>query len=319
MSITISHITKYYSSQPALDDVSFEVKKGEIAGFIGPNGAGKSTLMKIINGYIPPDSGEVLINDLNVVEYPLEIKKIIGYLPENNPLYPEMYIREYLEYTAGHYMKKNAARSCISGIIAETGLKPECNKKIGALSKGYRQRVGLAQALLHDPQVLILDEPTSGLDPNQIIEIRNLISKIGKEKTIILSSHIMQEVEAICNRVVIINKGKIVANSETASISEQTKDLTETIQVEFSHIPPVKDLAKIEGIIQVKKAEGNVYLVEASRGKDIRADIFNFAVKNNIAVLSMQKKEKRLEEVFRDIVVKGSRDHGITGSSGEIS
>ena len=212
MSILLKNISKKYGSQLALDDVSFKVKKGEILGFIGPNGAGKSTTMKIITGYIPPTEGVVQINGMDAVEHSLEIQKITGYLPESNPLYTDMYVREYLSYIAGIYGLRKMANSLLADIIERTGLAPESHKQIRALSKGYRQRVGLAQALIHDPEILILDEPTSGLDPNQIVEIRNLISELGKEKTVMLSTHIMQEVEAICDRVIIINKGRIVAD-----------------------------------------------------------------------------------------------------------
>lgn len=216
MSIVLKNIDKKYGNQLALDDVSFEINKGEIVGFIGPNGAGKSTTMKIITGYIPPSSGEVFVKSLNVVEQSLKIHKITGYLPESNPLYPEMYVREYLEYIAGLYGLRKESRVLTSDIIERTGLSPESHKQIKALSKGYRQRVGLAQALIHDPEILILDEPTSGLDPNQIIEIRNLISELGKEKTVMLSTHILQEVVAICERVIIINNGRIVADDQVA-------------------------------------------------------------------------------------------------------
>jgi ABC-2 type transport system ATP-binding protein len=212
MSIQVQNISKKYGKQLALDNVSFEIPRGEIAGFIGPNGAGKSTTMKIITGYMPPTSGKVMINGLDIVEKSLEIKKITGYLPESNPLYVDMYVREYLSFIAGVYGLRKKAKSLVADIIEQTGLQPESHKKIGSLSKGYRQRVGLAQALIHDPEILILDEPTSGLDPNQIVEIRNLISELGKEKTVMLSTHIMQEVEAICDRVIIIDKGKIVAD-----------------------------------------------------------------------------------------------------------
>ena len=212
MSIILKNISKKYGSQLALDNVSFEVKKGEILGFIGPNGAGKSTTMKILTGYIPPTNGEVIINGMDAVEHSLKIRKIIGYLPEANPLYTDMYVKEYLRYIAGIYGLRKKASKLVSDIIERTGLAPECHKQIRALSKGYRQRVGLAQALIHDPEILILDEPTSGLDPNQIVEIRNLISELGKEKTLMLSTHIMQEVEAICDRAIIINKGRIVAD-----------------------------------------------------------------------------------------------------------
>lgn len=207
----------------ALDGISFEITRGEIVGFIGPNGAGKSTTMKIITGYIPPSSGEVFVNGMDAVENSLEIRRIIGYLPESNPLYMEMYVREYLRYIAGIYGIKKEAPNLVEEIIEQTGLGPESHKRIHSLSKGYRQRVGLAQALIHDPEILILDEPTSGLDPNQIIEIRNLISELGSEKTVMLSTHILQEVEAICERVIIINRGQIVADESMKSIT--SKDL----------------------------------------------------------------------------------------------
>lgn len=300
MSLKVQHVTKFYLTQPALQDVTFEVKKGEIAGFIGPNGAGKSTMMKIIMGYIPPGSGEVFVNGLSVLEHPNEVRKATGYLPENNPLYPEMYVREYLEYAAGHYLRKKAAKVRIEEIIEETGLTSESHKKIGALSKGYRQRVGLAQALVHDPEILILDEPTSGLDPNQIVEIRNLILRVGRAKTIMLSTHIMQEVEAICDRVIIINKGNIVANEETKHISGPKIGKPDTIQVEFSAPPDQERLRLIPGINRIQGISNTNYLIETSAETDIRGDIFSFAVDNSLKVLSMQKKEKSLEEVFRE-------------------
>lgn len=226
MSITVNGITKLYGEQKALDDVSFKVSTGEVVGFIGPNGAGKSTMMKIITGYIPQSQGEVRVNDLNTLEHGLEVRRMIGYLPENNPLYVEMYIREYLTMVANLYnIKGPAARKAVNNMIEQVGLGPEQQKKIGALSKGYRQRVGLAQALIHDPSVLILDEPTSGLDPNQIIEIRKFIDVLGKKKTILLSTHIMQEVEAICDRVVIINLGKVVADESTTELRKKESSL----------------------------------------------------------------------------------------------
>lgn len=301
MSVKISNITKSFGLQLALDDVSFEVNQGEIVGLIGPNGAGKSTLMKIILGYIPPTKGEVYLNELNVVENPDKIRRITAYLQENNPLYPEMYVKEYLEYAAGHYMSRKAATYRIEEIINLTGLRPECHKKIGTLSKGYRQRVGIAQAILHDPQILILDEPTSGLDPNQIGEIRKLISNIADNKTIILSTHIMQEVEAICNRVIIINNGRIVANELTGKIVNQTFSFHDTILVEFNKKTSPDNLGKIHGVLQIRKASDTIYIIEASAEKDIRTDIFNYAVKNGLTVLALQKKEKSLEEVFREI------------------
>ncbi len=234
MSIAVKEISKHYGSQIAVNKISFEVFTGEIAGFIGPNGAGKSTTMKMITGTLSPDSGSVTINDLPALEYQKEIRRLIGYLPENNPLYHEMYIREYLQYVAGLYqVTGKLARERISSVIEMTALSAEVGKKIGNLSKGYRQRVGLAQALIHDPEILILDEPTSGLDPNQLVEIRNLVSSIGKEKTVLLSTHILQEVEAICDRVIIINNGKIVADEDATRLKEKGEGQIQTIHVEL--------------------------------------------------------------------------------------
>ena len=230
MSITVKNISKFYGSQKALDNVSFQINPGEICGFLGPNGAGKSTMMKILCCFIPPSSGEAGICGFDITEQSIDVRQKIGYLPENNPLYLDMYVREYLGFIAGIHKIKIKADQRISEMIALTGLSIEQNKKIGALSKGYRQRVGLAQVLLHDPEVLILDEPTSGLDPNQLIEIRNLILTIGKEKTVMLSTHIMQEVEAICDRTIIINKGKIVADDKTKNLIQGHNKLEEVFQ-----------------------------------------------------------------------------------------
>ena len=301
MSIKVKELTKIYGQQRAIDQISFEIKTGEIVGFVGPNGAGKSTTMKILTGFTPPSSGEAKINDLDLIEHSLEIRKHIGYLPENNPLYLDMYVKEYLEFVAGIYKLGNKTNVRIKEIIEHTGLSIEQNKKIGTLSKGYRQRVGLAQALIHDPALLILDEPTSGLDPNQIIEIRNLISEVGKEKTVMLSTHIMQEVEAICDRIIIINKGKIVADESIDSIYLQTKDLFVTVVVEFNKDADQKQLETIELVDKVAKLDDKNWLIQSSSSEDIRQHIFNFAVKSNLAVLSMQKKEKSLEEVFQEL------------------
>jgi ABC-2 type transport system ATP-binding protein len=301
MSIIVKGVTKTYGKQKALDNVSFEILSGDIVGFLGPNGAGKSTMMKIISGYIPQTSGDVFVNDLNVIENSLEIRKNIGYLPENNPLYPDMYVKEYLQFVAGLYKLGNQTKSRIEEMIVRTGLTREMKKKIGALSKGYKQRVGLAQALIHDPKVLILDEPTTGLDPNQIIEIRNLISEVGKEKTVMLSTHIMQEVEAICDKTIIINKGVIVANDFTDKIQYKSAETTQTIVVEFDNLSDDSNLKKIEGVVKVVKVKENNWIIQCNIDKDIRPDIFNFAVKNNLTVLSMQKQEKTLEEVFQEL------------------
>jgi gliding motility-associated transport system ATP-binding protein len=301
MSIQVKDLTKIYGKQKAINQISFEIKTGEIVGFVGPNGAGKSTTMKILTGFIPPSSGEVKINDMDLIEKSLEIRKHIGYLPENNPLYLDMYVKEYLEFVAGIYKLGKKTKSRIKEIVEQTGLSIEQNKKIGALSKGYRQRVGLAQALIHDPAILILDEPTSGLDPNQIIEIRNLISKVGKEKTVMLSTHIMQEVEAICDRIIIINKGKIVADDSIDSIYSHTKDQLITVIVEFDKAPDQKQLEEIDLVDKVAKIDDKNWLIQSTSTEDIRPKIFNFAVKSDLAVLSMQKKEKSLEEVFQEL------------------
>jgi len=301
MSIQVKDLTKIYGEQKAIDQISFEIKTGEIVGFVGPNGAGKSTTMKILTGFIPPSSGEAKINELDLIENSLEIRKNIGYLPENNPLYLEMYVKEYLEFVAGIYILGNKTKPRIEEIIEQTGLSVEQKKKIGALSKGYRQRVGLAQALIHDPSILILDEPTSGLDPNQIIEIRNLISEVGKEKTVMLSTHIMQEVEAICDRIIVINKGKIVADDSIDSITSQSKDDLITVVVEFDQKPKQEDLEKIVLVDKVAKIDDHNWLIQSTSQEDIRQHIFKFAVDNGLAVLSMQKKEKSLEEVFQEL------------------
>jgi ABC-2 type transport system ATP-binding protein len=301
MSIQVNKLTKIYGEQKAIDEISFEIKTGEIVGFVGPNGAGKSTTMKILTGFIPPSSGEAKINHLDLHENSLEIRKNIGYLPENNPLYLDMYVKEYLEFVAGIYKLGKNTQARIEEIIEQTGLTVEQKKKIGALSKGYRQRVGLAQALIHNPSILILDEPTSGLDPNQIIEIRNLISDVGKEKTVMLSTHIMQEVEAICDRIIIINKGKIVADDSIDSITSRTDQELVTVVVEFDQKPKQEDLEKIELVDKVAKIDDQNWLIQSRSDEDVRPHIFKFAVDNGLAVLSMQKKEKSLEEVFQEL------------------
>ena len=301
MSIVVQDVTKFFGEQKALDNISFEVKTGEIVGFLGPNGAGKSTMMKIITGFIPASSGNVTVNGLAVEVDNLEVKKQIGYLPENNPLYPEMYIREYLGFVASIYNTGLSKKMLIDNIIELTGLSPEQNKKIGSLSKGYRQRVGLAQALIHNPAVLILDEATTGLDTNQIVEIRNLIKEAGKKKTVMLSTHIMQEVEAICDRVIIIDNGIIVADELKSNIYSKIKRPKQIIQVEFDKNILESSLAEITNVSTVKNIRNNTWLIEAEGNEDIRPSIFNFAVKNNLTVLSLQKKESNLEEVFRQL------------------
>ncbi|MEN8225322.1 MAG: gliding motility-associated ABC transporter ATP-binding subunit GldA [Bacteroidota bacterium] len=298
MSIIAREITKVYGKQKALDAVSLEINAGEVVGLLGPNGAGKSTMMKIISCFLPPSSGEATVDGFDIFEQALEIKKRVGYLPEHNPLYLDMYVREYLSFLSGIHKLGKSRKSRINEIIDITGLGLEQNKKIGALSKGYRQRVGLAQALLHDPSVLILDEPTSGLDPNQLLDIRALIQQIGKEKTVLLSTHIMQEVEAICDRAIIIHRGKIVADDSTEKLSKRTagKDI---IKIEFSGDVDEIKLGKIKGVIQTRQVGSKLWEIEASQEKDIREDIFNFAVQNKISVLSLNLERQSLEEVFQ--------------------
>ncbi|PKP11353.1 MAG: gliding motility-associated ABC transporter ATP-binding subunit GldA [Bacteroidetes bacterium HGW-Bacteroidetes-4] len=300
MAIEVSNVTKLYGEQRALNQVSFKINTGEIVGFLGPNGAGKSTMMKIITGVIPASQGEVFVEGLNVMNQSMAVKKIIGYLPENNPLYLEMYVKEYLEYVGQTYKTKNL-KSKVQEMVEKTGLTHEQHKIIGALSKGYRQRVGLAQALIHDPKVLILDEPTSGLDPNQIIEIRNLISELGKEKTILLSTHIMQEVEAICDRIIILKQGTLVADNSTREIQENWEAEKQVILIEFAEKINREEILAIPGVLTVVDADTRYWMVEAASEKDIRYDLFQFAVKQNIPILSMQKKEKSLEEVFQEL------------------
>jgi len=302
MSIAVKEISKRYGSQLAVNKVSFEVHTGEIVGFIGPNGAGKSTTMKMITGTLSPDIGLVRINDLNALEHQKEIRGMIGYLPENNPLYHEMYIREYLQYVAGLYkVGGKTARDRISRVIEMTALTREVGKKIGKLSKGYRQRVGLAQALIHDPDILVLDEPTSGLDPNQLVEIRNLVSSIGKEKTVLLSTHILQEVEAICDRVIIINNGEIVADEDAQSLKEKSEGLTQTIHIELDETTSPETWKNLQFIDNVKSIENKQFLLETRENRDIRGDIFNFAVSQGLTILSLSLKKKSLEEVFREL------------------
>jgi len=301
MSIKAKELVKYYGTQKALDNVSFEVKPGEIVGFIGPNGAGKTTAMKILTGYMMPNSGEAWINEKNALQETLEIRNDIGYLPEHNPLYTQMYIKEYLEYVAGLYNLGRQTEQRIHEVIELTGLNKEKTKKISTLSKGYRQRVGLAQAIIHDPGVLILDEPTTGLDPNQIAEIRSLISRLGEEKTVLLSTHIMQEVEAICDRIIVINNGRIVADDKVENISSRLEENKQTVQVEFNREVEEDTLSAIEGVNRVRKIDAKNWLLESMDEADVRQRIFDFAVQTGLSVLSMQKKEKSLEEVFQDL------------------
>lgn len=295
MSIEVQNISKNYGEQKALDAVSFSVKKGEIVGFLGPNGAGKSTLMKILTTYITADSGEASVNGHNVAENPKNVQKSVGYLPEHNPLYLDLYVREYLSFNADVY---KVAKSRIDEVIALTGLTPESHKKIGELSKGYRQRVGLATALLHNPDVLILDEPTTGLDPNQLVEIRDLIRNIGKDKTVFLSTHIMQEVEAICDRVIIINNGKIVTDKKLDNLVSDVKE--QIIEVEFDQTISEEILATLPEIYGYKNIQNNIWELTFKTENDMRPTVFDFAQNNGFRTLQLTLKNKNLEQIFRE-------------------
>lgn len=299
MSIKVSNIVKTYGKQNALNSVSFEIKSGEIVGLLGPNGAGKSTMMKILTCYIPPTSGEAFVCNNDVLEQSLEVRKKVGYLPENNPLYLEMYVREFLNFIAGIHKIRNK-KQVVDDMIKMTGLEIEQKKKIGALSKGYRQRVGLAQALIHNPEVLILDEPTSGLDPNQIVEIRNLIKTLGKEKTVLLSTHIMQEVEAVCDRAIIINKGLIVADDKTSSLSNLLSDQI-VIVVEFDKNVSEKTLMSLYPLARAVNIGNNIWELYFKTTEDPRAEIIPIAISNNLNVLSLHKKELSIQDVFQQL------------------
>lgn len=301
MSITVDHLVKSYGQQLVLDDISFNIKKGEIVGFLGNNGAGKSTTMKVITGYRKFTSGTVKVCDMDILDYPMETRRKIGYLPEHNPNYLDMYVKEYLRFVADLYKIDTPAKK-VEEMIERTGLTREYKKKIGALSKGYRQRVGLAQALIHDPEVLILDEPTTGLDPNQIIEVRNLIKEVGKEKSVLLSTHIMQEVSAICDRVIILDKGKIVADKGEKEIVSESEKGEITIFVEFSAPQEADALKQIATDTQVKQVNDTTFLVSSSN--DLSAQVFKFAVDHNCSIRTMKQQEMSMEEVFRSLTSK---------------
>ena len=297
MSIKVKKLSKLYGTQKALTEVSFEINKGEIVGFLGPNGAGKSTLMKILSGYMPQTNGDAKICNLDINENSIETRSRIGYLPEHNPLYLDMYVKEYLEFVADIYKVNH---KYIDEMIKKTGLIKEQHKLIGSLSKGYRQRVGLAQALIHNPEVLILDEPTTGLDPNQLIEIRSLIKEVGKEKTVLLSTHIMQEVEAICDRVIIINKGQIVANKTIVEL-QKSKGNRKLITVEFDKKAEKKELMKIGNVLEARELKGNKYQIFSDSKFDLRPALFEFAVNNKLTVLQMNMEEQKLESIFQEL------------------
>jgi len=299
MSVKINQLTKIYGEQRAVDNLSFSVEKGEILGFLGPNGAGKTTTMKILTCFIPQTEGTAEICGYDTATSPMEVRSQIGYLPEHNPLYKDMYVREYLRFVAGLH-KLSGARARVDEMIEQTGLTREQNKLIGALSKGYRQRVGLAQAMLHDPQVLILDEPTSGLDPNQLVEIRQLIKNIGDEKTVIFSTHIMQEVQAICDRVLIINKGKAVANEKIDSLQNIISS-AQTIAVEFKEKTTAALLQQIPGVQSAQQTSDGDWKLSVDDKEDVREAIFKFAVQNNLTLLAMQKQVRSVENVFQEL------------------
>ena len=298
MSIKVENITKTYGEQKALNNVSFSVEKGEIVGFLGPNGAGKSTMMKILTTYIPASEGVAIVNDFEVSKDGISVKKSVGYLPEHNPLYLDMYVREYLLFNAGIY---NIPKSEVESVIEKTGLTPEANKKIGQLSKGYRQRVGLANALLHDPDVLILDEPTTGLDPNQLIEIRQLIKNVGEHKTVLLSTHIMQEVEAICDRVIIINKGEIVLDKKLADLKKNKQQI---IEVEFNYRVEDVALQQLPKIDKVENSIGFVYQLYFNTEQDMRGKVFDFAHDNGLKILQLHQKNTTLEKLFTELTTQ---------------
>lgn len=299
MSISVRHITKQFGAQKALDDVSFAIGGSEVVGFLGPNGAGKSTMMKILTCFLPPTSGDASVCGFDIREASMDVRRNVGYLPEHNPLYTDLYVKEYLEFTAGMYGLKHKAAK-VKEMIGRVGLEREQHKKIGALSKGYRQRVGLAQAMIHDPQVLILDEPTSGLDPNQLVEIRGLIKHIGEERTVMLSTHIMQEVEAICTRVIIIDKGRIVAD-DNAKHLRGMGDRKQAIEVEFDGRSSEQELLALPGVLQAVHGTGNSWILTFSEDQDIRPTVFQFAVDKGLKVLTLQRAERDLEDVFKEL------------------
>ncbi|MCG8182946.1 gliding motility-associated ABC transporter ATP-binding subunit GldA [Tenacibaculum piscium] len=295
MSIQLTSIIKTYGTQKAVNDISFEAKKGEIVGFLGPNGAGKSTTMKILTGFIPPSEGTVFVNGIDVLKNPIEAQKNIGYLPEHNPLYLEMYVREYLQFQAAIY---KVSKNKIAEVIKKVGLTSEAHKKIGELSKGYRQRVGLAAAILHDPEVLILDEPTTGLDPNQLVEIRELIKELGKDKTVLFSTHIMQEVEAVCNRVIIINKGEIIIDKP---ILELKTSKEQVIKVTFDYKLEEQFIQRLPNIVHYKNTVENNWILTFETSEDMRPVIFDFAQENGLKILGLNTENKNLESLFREL------------------
>ena len=300
MSIEINQLTKVYGEQKAINNISFSIGAGEVVGFLGPNGAGKSTTMKILSGFIPATSGTAKVMGIDVAKDPLAVKKRIGYLPELNPLYDDMFIVEYLQFNADIYQLKNAKQE-IERVINKTGLSVERHKKISQLSKGYRQRVGLAQALLNNPDVLILDEPTSGLDPNQMSEIRQLIANLSKEKTILLSTHIMQEVEAMCNRVIIINRGSIVAHDTVSNVKQQISSGNREVYIRFRDVVDAASLLQLQGVKKVESAAEGGFTISANQGADLAAILFKFAVESNTVIVEQKEIKESLEAVFQEL------------------
>ena len=298
MSIEVKGLIKSYGEQKAVNKVSFSVGKGEIVGFLGPNGAGKSTTMKMMTGYLEPDNGEITVCGISVKDQPLEIKKKIGYLPEANPLYYDMYIREYLDFIAGVHNISGPAKK-IEEVIDLTGLRQESGKKIGQLSKGYKQRVGLAAALIHDPEVLILDEPTTGLDPNQIIEIREVIRNLGKDKTVLFSSHILQEVEALCDRVIIINKGQLVADDSISKLHDSKKG--QYVKVSFGQAPEKSLIESLSGIVGIPSADGLTWTLETTNPDLLRKQLMELSLQHNLNIVSLQSGNSSLEDIFREL------------------
>ena len=299
MSITVNNLTKIYGAQKAVDGISFTVNKGEIVGFLGPNGAGKSTTMKIITGYLPSTSGTAEVCGIEVYENGNETKSKIGYLPEANPLYYDMYVREYLNFITNVHVVKNKKEK-IEEIIQTVGLTVEANKKIGQLSKGYKQRVGLAAALIHDPEVLILDEPTSGLDPNQIVEIREVIKKLGENKTVLFSSHILQEVQAICDRVIIISKGRIVADDNLEDLQKR-KTNEHTVMVEFKELIPVEKLSRLKDVTDVIQLQTSSFKLQTKDPESVRKQLLELSLQNNLNIVSLQSETNSLEDIFKTL------------------
>jgi ABC-2 type transport system ATP-binding protein len=297
MSIEVKDLLKVYGEQRAIDALSFTVGKGEIVGFLGPNGAGKSTTMKIITGYLAPDGGQATVCGIDVKDHPLDTKKKIGYLPEADPLYPDRYVREYLDFVADiHKVKGKKQR--IETVIKQVGLAPESTKRLGQLSKGYKQRVGLAAALIHDPEVLILDEPTSGLDPNQIVEIREVIKGLGQQKTVLFSSHILQEVEALCDRVLIINKGRLVADNTLNQLRQQDSN---TVKVSFKDPPGSEMIKGLNGVSRFSQPTPNEWEFETDQPENVKKQLMELALRNNLNIVSLLSENRRLEDIFRSL------------------